>query len=57
MRYTEDQTADLSGGTSLVVQWLRLHTPSAGAQVQSLVREIPQASTKTQCSQMNKYIF
>ena len=25
-------------GTSLVVQWLRIHTPDAGAQVQSLVR-------------------
>ena len=28
-------------GTSLVVQWLRLHAPNArGAQVQSLVREL-----------------
>ena len=27
-------------GTSLVVQWLRLPTPNAGAQVQSLVREL-----------------
>ena len=26
-------------GTSSVVQWLSLHTPNAGAQVQSLVRE------------------
>ena len=27
-------------GTSLVVQWLKLCTPIAGAQVQSLVREL-----------------
>ena len=27
-------------GTSLVVQWLRLHVPNAGAQVRSLVREL-----------------
>ena len=26
--------------TFLVVQWLRLHPPNAGAQVQSLVREL-----------------
>ena len=27
-------------GTSLIAQWLRLHAHSAGAQVQSLVREL-----------------
>ena len=27
-------------GTSLVVQWLRLHAPNTGAQVQRLVREL-----------------
>ena len=27
-------------GTSLVVQWLRLHALNAGAQVQSLAREL-----------------
>ena len=27
-------------GTSLVIQWLRLHAPSARAQVPSLVREL-----------------
>ena len=27
-------------GTSLVVQWLRLHSPNAGGQDQSLVREL-----------------
>ena len=27
-------------GTSLAVQWLRLHASTAGAQVQSLVREL-----------------
>ena len=26
--------------TSLVVQWLRLHTPNAGAWVPSLIREL-----------------
>ena len=35
-------------GASLVVQWLRLYTPSAGAQVQWLVRELdPHAATKS----------
>ena len=28
------------GGTSLVVQWLRLRFPMQGTQVQSLVREL-----------------
>ena len=28
------------GGTSLVVQWLRIHLPMQGKQVQSLVREL-----------------
>ena len=28
------------GGTSLVIQWLRLHNPTAGARVQSLVRKL-----------------
>ena len=27
-------------GTSLAVQWLRLHTPHLGAHVRSLVREL-----------------
>jgi hypothetical protein len=27
-------------GTSLVVQWLRIHLPMQGKQVQSLVREL-----------------
>ena len=27
-------------GTSLVVQWLRLHIPNAGAWIQFLVREL-----------------
>ena len=27
-------------GTSLVVQWLRLHTPNAGAWVQTLIGEL-----------------
>ena len=50
------------GGTSLVVQWLRLHIPHAGSQFQSLVWELnptcqqlknPHAVTKTWCSQIN----
>ena len=59
--------------TSLVVQWLRPCTHSAGGQVQSLVREldprccnenishaavkISSVATKTWPSQINKYIF
>ena len=31
-------------GTSLVVQWLRIHLPMQGTQVQSLVRKIPHAT-------------
>ena len=30
-------------GTSMVAQWLRLHAPNAGSQVQSLVRELDPA--------------
>ena len=40
--------------TSLMVQWLRLRVPKAGVQVQSQVRELD-ATTKTQCSQINKW--
>lgn len=47
----------------LVVPWLRLHVPNAGAQVQSLAREldptchIPNSSPMTQRSQMNALII
>ena len=42
-------------GTSLVVQWLRLCTPNAGAWDRFLVRELdPHAATKARCSQINK---
>ena len=55
-------------GLSLVVQWLRPCAPSAGAQVQSLVRELDptfhsfcmlqlkilRATTNTQCIQIKK---
>ena len=50
-------------GTSLVVQWLRTHTPMQGMKVQSLVGEprshMPQGkslhiATKTQHSQNSK---
>ena len=48
-----------SQGTSLVVQWLRLHIPSAGGLGLILGQGTisPHAATKTQCSQINKYIF
>ena len=51
-------------GTSLVVQWLRLHAPNAGAQgsipgqgTRSHMPQlkIPCAATKTWHSQINKY--
>ena len=57
-------------GTSLVIQWLRLHTPNAGGpgsilgqgtrshmpqlRVRILQLKIPHASVKTWCSQINK---
>ena len=60
-----------SAGTSLVVQWLRLHTPNAGGpglipgqeirsrlpqlRVHMLQLKIPCAATKTQHSQINKF--
>ena len=31
----------LNGGTSLVVQWLRIHLPMQGTRVQALLREDP----------------
>ena len=40
---------NVKGGTSLVVQWLRLCTPNAG-----VMGSIPGQGTKTQCSQINK---
>ena len=33
--------SESSVGTSLGVQWLRIHVPTQGSQVQSLVREDP----------------
>ena len=45
-------------GTSLVVQWLRLHVPNAGdldlIPAQGL--KILRTANKTWCSQINKYI-
>ena len=38
------QTLKSDMRTSLVVQWLRLHAPDAGAQVWSLVRELAPTS-------------
>ena len=37
--------------TSLVVQWLRIHLPTQGTQVRSLVREDPtcRGATKSMC--------
>ena len=40
------------GGTFLVVQWLRLHLPMQGVQVQSLVREL---RSHMPCNQKTKY--
>ena len=37
---TENNEESVVGGTSLVVQWLSLHVPSAGDQVQPVVREL-----------------
>ena len=38
-----------------MVQWLKFHTPSAGAKGQSLVKELdPDATTKTWSNQINK---
>ena len=49
------------GGTSLVVQWLRLHTANAGALVRSLVRELDTTCHSEDLVQPNKwfkkYIF
>ena len=51
-------------GTSLVVQWLRLHDPNAGGlgsipgqgtRSHMLQLKVPHAATKTQHSQINKY--
>ena len=38
-RNKKDQVKENNGGTSLVVQWLRIHRPMQGTRVQSLVRE------------------
>ena len=38
-------------GTSLLVQWLRLHLPMQGVQVQSLAREL---GSHMPCSQKTK---
>ena len=42
------------GGTSLVVQWQRLHTPNAGFLVQSLVRELDTTCHNEDLVQPNK---
>ena len=39
-----DSSKEKRAVTSLLVHWLRLHAPSAGAQVPSLVRELEPAS-------------
>ena len=38
-RKKKDQVKENNGGTSLVVQWLRIHRPMQGTRVQTLVRE------------------
>ena len=56
----------LSTGTSLAVQWVRLHAPNAGGpgsfpgqgtRSHMLQWKIPHATTKTQHSQINKKIL
>ena len=46
-------------GTSLVVQWLRLHAPNTGGlgSIPGQGTKIPHASTKPQHSQINKKNF
>ena len=60
-------------GTSLVVQWLRLHAPNTGGlgsipsqgtrfhmlqlKILHVAKKILHAATKTHCSQLNKQIF
>ena len=43
---TEDPLTQEGRGTCLLVQWLKLCAPSAGAQVQSLVRELEPGTAK-----------
>ena len=38
--YTPDPNSESSEGTSLVVQWLRIHLSLQGQQVRSLVQEL-----------------
>ena len=58
-----DQELDVSFGTSLVVQWLKLHSPNAGGPDsipgQGIRSHMPQlkilhVAAKTWCSQINK---
>ena len=59
------QVEEINLGTSLVVQWLRLHAPNArglgsipgqGTRSHMPQLKILHAATKTQCSQINKYV-
>ena len=64
--YTSKSGAgQLKGGTSLVVQWLKLHTHSAGGlglipgqgtRSHTLQLKIPHATTKTQHSQIKIFL-
>ena len=40
LTYNSSRAPELPAGTSLVVQWLKLHLPNAGVQVLSLIREL-----------------
>ena len=62
---SENEEKKVRIGTSLVVQWLKLHTPNAGGQGSGSIpdqgAELPHAAgkvlhatAKTQCSQINK---
>ena len=54
-----DQELDVSFGTSMAVQWLKLHSPNAGGPGQAVRSHMPQlkipyVAAKTWCSQINK---
>ena len=51
--------SEVNAGTSLAVQWLRLHLPAQGVQVQCLVRKLrshtPHSHTRNQNIQQQQY--
>ena len=47
-----ERAIEIGQGTSLVVQWLRIHLPMQGIQVPSLVQEDPTCSTTREATAM-----